>query len=138
MQITDAIVQKEGGTQLIEKYLADINHEINNKEDNGYSFDKALIESHLKLKNHNVDISLKLVKALQNEIIKEIVTVWDTVKKFKSPNDHGEYGWANLEETVRQCHSYFQATQALPDFIQNPEPSFVVNALFPIENELKQ
>ena len=138
VQITDAIVQKEGGTQLIEKYLADINHEINNKEYNGYSFDKALIESHLKLQNHNVNISLKLVKALQNEIIKEIVTVWDTVKKFKSPHDNGEYGWVNLEETVRQCHSYFQVIQALPDFIQNPEPSFVVNALFPIENELKQ
>lgn len=140
VKITDYLVQEDNGNEVAQKYLNDINHEIKHSSNEDYDFDEDLIESYLSLQENGVNINQKIVNERQKQIIRTITKMWKVLEKLDSPSDldHAEYKWEDLDTAIKQCYQYYLVTGKNPHFINNPNPSFVVNALFPIKDKVKQ
>lgn len=140
VKITDYLVREDNGNEVAEKYLNDINHEIKHSSNEDYDFDEDLIESYQSLQKNGVSINQKIVNERQKQIIRTITKMWKVLEKLDSQSDleHAEYKWEDLENAIKQCYQYYLVTGKNPHFINNPNPSFVVNALFPIKDKVKQ
>lgn len=140
VKITDYLVQVDNGNEVAEKYLSDINHEIKHSTIEDYDFDKDLIESYQNLQDNNINIDYKIINERQKQIIKSIRKIWKVMKSLDSPSDmeDAEYKWEDLEKAIKQCYAFYLVTGTSPYFINKPTSSFVVNALFPIKEQIKQ
>ncbi|HHF3010122.1 TPA: P-loop NTPase fold protein [Vibrio diabolicus] len=140
VKITDYLVQTNNGLEVAEKYLNDINHELKNSTTEGYDFDEDLIESYRNLQDNGVSIDHKIINERQKQIIKSIGKIWKVMEPLDSPSDleDAEYKWEDLENAIKQCYAFYLVTGTSPHFINNPTSSFVVNALFPIKEHIKQ
>ncbi|WP_274883832.1 P-loop NTPase fold protein [Vibrio harveyi] len=140
VKITDYLVQADNGYEVAEKYLNDINHEIMYSTIEDYDFDEDLIESYRNLQDNDVSIDYKIINERQKQIIESIRKIWKVMNSLDSPSDieDAEYKWGDLEKAIKQCYAFYLVTGKTPHFINKPTHSFVVNALFPIKEQIKQ
>ncbi|PSW75120.1 hypothetical protein C9J41_00270 [Photobacterium sp. GB-50] len=140
VKITDYLVQVDNGLEVAEKYLNDINHEIKYSTIEDYDFDEDLIDSYRNLKDNNVNIDYKIIKEHQKKITNSINEIWKVMKSLNSASDieTAQYKWEDLEQAIKQCYSFSLVTGKTPHFINKPNHSFIVNALFPIKEKIEQ
>lgn len=140
VKITDYLVQADNGLEVAEKYLIDINHEIKHSTTEDYDFDEGLIESYQNLQDNGVSVDHKIINERQKQIIKSIGKIWKVMESLDSSLDPAgaEYKWKDLENAIKQCYALYLVTGTSPYFINKPTSSFVVNALFPIKEQIKQ
>ncbi|NOH32860.1 P-loop NTPase fold protein [Vibrio chagasii] len=140
VKISDALTQEENGKELVNKYLGDINHEIRYSPNEDYTFDEDLIQSYENLQDIGINLDLKLLKHRQNQVTKTIMKMWRVMQPLTSTLDleKAKYKWNDLENTVKQCFAHCRVSGTLPSFIKKPSSDFVVNALFPIAEDLEQ
>ncbi|HIF9148501.1 TPA: P-loop NTPase fold protein [Photobacterium damselae] len=140
VKITDYLVRADNGLKVAEKYLNDINHEIKHSTTEGYDFDEDLIDSYRNLQDNGVSVDHKIINERQKQIIKSIEKIWMVMESLDSSSDieGTEDKWEDLENTIKQCYALYLVTGTSPHFITEPTPSFVVNALFPIKEQIKQ
>ncbi|WP_180800601.1 P-loop NTPase fold protein, partial [Vibrio parahaemolyticus] len=140
VKITDYLVQADNGLEVAEKYLIDINHEIKYSTTEDYDFDEDLIDSYRNLQDNDVSIDHKIINERQKQIIKSIEKIWKVMESLDSLSDteDAEYKWEDLENAIKQCYAFYLVTSTSPHFINKPTSSFVVNALFPIKEQIKK
>lgn len=140
VKISDTIVQEESGKELLINFIKDINHEIKCFPDSEYIFDEELLDCYDNLKANDIDIDLKLAKDNQNKVTQKTSELWN--EKYSviltGSGEDTESDWAELEELVRQSYAHYNVTKILPSFIRDPEPEFVVNALFLLSDEIQE
>lgn len=140
VKITDSLIQVDNGTEIVKKYLNDINHEIKHSVIEDYDFDEDLIESYRSLQSNGVSIDRKIINERQKQITKSIRKIWRVMDSLESPSDinDAEYQWDDLEKAIKQCFAFYLVTGISPYFVNKPTSSFVVNALFPIKEQIKE
>ncbi|WP_434951377.1 P-loop NTPase fold protein [Shewanella sp. HL-SH4] len=136
IKIAASIAEEKSGHELLNTYLKDINHEVKETESEDYEYDDELVSSYKILAQNNIKIDLTLAKKLQNNTASSISTMWQLLSSLKSPNENNTA--EDLEKALRECYAYSSITDVIPRFITKPDASFVVNALYPIENQLKR
>ncbi|GAA0237905.1 P-loop NTPase fold protein [Marinomonas primoryensis] len=144
VRISALLSEDDRGIEIIHDYLVDINHELKDSLYENTDFDEDLVDDYKKLKENGINIDLKIPNYLQNQATNDINKIFRKLKLIKSNENSKEVidsinsQVKSLEKKVEECYEYYCVTANLPDFIKNPKSDFVVNALFPIIDDIKE
>ncbi|PAU35435.1 hypothetical protein CKF94_25275 [Vibrio coralliilyticus] len=139
VKLADHISIEEGGRAVVDKFLADINYEIKHAPSTQYIFDEKLIESYLGLIELNIDIDITTAEQQQKQVTESITNIWKGLKSCETSEDlsANQYTFGELENAVIECYQYWRVSGKTPPMVRQPSAEFIVNALHPIEIDVK-
>ncbi|WP_421248051.1 P-loop NTPase fold protein [Aeromonas jandaei] len=138
VKIAADLLKEDAGLELVNEYLSDINHELKGSQTNTVDeFDKELVTSYVHLTDKGIKINLTPISTRQDLVTNSIKGIWGLLSRLdsptlgKSPNSLNE-----LQRTIMDCYAYSTITKIKPYFVEKPEPNFIVNALYPIKDDI--
>jgi len=138
VKIAAALLDEDTGLELVNEYLSDINHELKGSQTHtSYEYDKELVTSYLHLTKKGIKINLTPISTRQESVTNSIKDIWDLLSNLDSPTlGKSPVSLNELQRTIMDCYAYSTITKIKPYFVENLNPNFIVNALYPIARDI--